>query len=144
MTIKTLNLIKLLTILPLTACASIVDGTSQQIALDTNPSGATCTFERNGVFLSKIDNTPSSIYVKKSKYDIMVSCKKEGYEVTKDTLPSGVEGATFVNILAGGVIGWGVDAASGAMNKYPTEKFITLTPLPNNKPLATNNAPLIN
>ena len=61
MTIKTLNLIKLLTILPLTACASIVDGTSQQIALDTNPSGATCTFERNGVFLSKIDNTPSSI-----------------------------------------------------------------------------------
>jgi hypothetical protein len=137
---KYLNLINLLILLPLAACASIVDGTSQQIALDTNPSGATCTFERHGVFLSKIDNTPGSIFVKKSKYDIMVSCEKQGYEISKDVLPSGTEDATFVNILAGGVIGWGVDAASGAMNKYPTEKFINLTPIQNNQNLANRSA----
>ena len=45
------------------------------------------------------------------------------------TLASSVEGMTAGNILVGGVIGLGVDAASGAINKYEPGVEIKMTPI---------------
>jgi len=39
---------------------------------------------------------------------------------------SGAAGATFGNIVAGGLIGWGVDSATGSDNKYDSPVNITL------------------
>jgi hypothetical protein len=36
-------------------------------------------------------------------------------------------GATFGNIVAGGLIGWGVDSATGSDNKYDSPVNITLS-----------------
>jgi len=36
---------------------------------------------------------------------------------------------TFGNIIAGGVIGWGVDSATGADNKYPESVMVQLVPV---------------
>lgn len=55
------------------ACATIVDGTSQDISVTTVPGGATCEFERVGSVVGLIDATPGTIHVSKSKDSIVVT-----------------------------------------------------------------------
>jgi hypothetical protein len=43
---------------------------------------------------------------------------------------SGVAGSTFGNIVAGGLVGWGIDSASGADNKYESPVNISMVPVP--------------
>lgn len=57
--------------------------------------------------------------MRKTKDDILLTCSLDGYPDSTQYLDSGVAGATFGNIIAGGVIGWGVDSATGADNRYP-------------------------
>ena len=63
----------------LTACATIVKGHSQQINVTTNPAGAVCTLERDGESVASINPTPGSVTVEKSRKDLSVDCRKEGY-----------------------------------------------------------------
>jgi len=55
-----------------------------------------------------------------------VSCSKPGYSDGSTQVTGRVEGTTAGNILLGGVIGLGVDAASGALYKYPDTVTVTL------------------
>ncbi len=105
-------------LLLLTACSSIIEGTSQEILVNTNPPGASCDFVRQENVIANIPSTPGGVTVKKTKYDIKILCKKEGYIDAVYLNHSGSAGATFGNIVAGGLIGWGIDSASGADNKY--------------------------
>ena len=109
-------------------CSSIVDGTSQTLSFESNPPGADCALERNGVSIGNV-KTPGGIVVQKSKHNIKVTCKKEGYQDATAHLKSGVAGATFGNIILGGGIGWAIDSASGADNKYEEITTITLVPV---------------
>lgn len=109
-------------------CASIVSGTTQDVTLDTNPHGAACELKREGVMIAKVAETPQKIEVDKTKHDIHVTCHKEGYEEATAVLESGVESATFGNIILGGGIGWAIDSAAGADNKYP--EYLTLPLVP--------------
>ena len=110
----------------LSGCSTIIDGTSQQIAVNTNPSGADCGLYREGVRIGEVANTPGSVLIKKSKHDISVVCVKDGYQQATYFNKSGVAGATFGNILLGGGVGWIVDSAAGADNKYDSPVNITL------------------
>ncbi len=98
-------------------CATIIEGTSQPVTVATpGADGANCT-------LSSPDGTyylitPGTVTVEKSKHDISVLCKKEGYSDGAATLASNFEGWTLGNIIFGGIIGVGVDAISGALNDY--------------------------
>lgn len=116
-------------LLGLSACSLILEGTSQQLTLATNPPAAACELTREGRVVGQVNPTPGGLMLKKSKHDIQVVCKKEGYQDSTAYLDSGVEGATFGNILAGGFVGWAVDSAAGADNKYPEVTTITLLPL---------------
>ncbi|MCB0317905.1 MAG: SHOCT domain-containing protein [Bdellovibrionales bacterium] len=120
-------LIFLLTLL--SGCSTILSGTSQSLEIQTNPNGARCELEREGKIIGSVDNTPGAVHVKKTKHDIKVSCIKPGFQESIEHLNSGTEGATFGNILAGGIVGWGIDSASGADNKYPETTVITLLPV---------------
>ena len=120
---------KIALILPcllLSACATIIEGRSQEITINTNPSGANCDITRNGTKIGSVTNTPASTMIEKTKYDILISCSKPGYTTATFMNHSGNEGATLGNILAGGVIGWGVDSATGSDNKYTSPVNITL------------------
>jgi hypothetical protein len=64
----------------------------------------------------------------KTKHDIDVVCRKDGFTDGKGFGESGIEGATFGNIILGGLIGWGVDSAVGADNKYPDVMTVNLVP----------------
>ena len=116
-------------------CASTLEGTTQTITLMTNPPGATCKLLREGQAIASV-TTPGGTVVKKTKHDIRVECEKEGYETSTDMLKSGIEGATWGNIILGGGIGWLIDSASGADNRYPDNLTVTLNPK-----LPAGNAP---
>lgn len=109
-------------------CSSVIEGTSQEILVNTNPAGANCAFEREGNVIARIAQTPGGATIKKTKHDITVRCTMAGYQEATYLNNSGAAGATFGNIILGGGIGWAIDSASGADNKYDGVVNITLVP----------------
>ena len=106
-------------LLATTACASITTGTTQAVTVLTEPPGASCLVSRNGETLGFVNPTPGSLTVSKSSSALTVRCERPGSQVGMTTVPSSLQGMTAGNLLLGGVIGLGIDAASGAMNQYP-------------------------
>lgn len=119
-------------ILALTAllggCATVVSGTTQTIGVKTDPEGADCQFSRKGVLVGRVYPTPGTMQVEKNYESVSVLCRKEGFDDTTGVIGSEFQAATLGNILLGGVIGVVVDAASGAMTKYPEAVTFTLIP----------------
>ena len=112
-----------------TGCATILSGKSQTITLNTNPAGARCELIREGRIVGTVETTPGAVTLDKTKHDIDVVCKKAGYSESRAFAESGTEGATFGNIILGGGIGWAIDSAAGADNKYP--EVVTVNMVPN-------------
>jgi hypothetical protein len=111
------------------ACSTIIEGRSQQIAVNTNPAGADCGLYRQGLRIATVQNAPGSTLIEKTKYDIWIVCVKQGYQQATYFNHSGAAGATFGNIILGGGIGWIVDSATGSDNKYDSPVNITLVPV---------------
>ncbi len=114
--------------LALGACSTIVEGSSQEIAIATDPAGANCALKRQDVEIGRVNPTPGAVRIQKTKYDITIFCSKEGYQDASYFNHSSAAAATFGNIIAGGLIGWGIDSATGSDNKYESPVAITLTP----------------
>ena len=115
-------------------CSSIIDGTSQEIFVNTNPAGADCSLNREGVVIARVNPTPAAATIKKTKHDLTILCNMDGFHEATYYNHSGIAGATFGNIVLGGGIGWAIDSASGADNKYTSPVNITLVPLSEPKP----------
>jgi len=112
----------------LAGCSSVIEGTSQEIVINTNPAGADCALKREGTVIGRVNPTPGGVTIKKTKHDITIVCDKPGFEQASFMNNSDAAGATFGNIVLGGGIGWAVDSASGADNKYTSPVNITLVP----------------
>ena len=113
------------------ACSTVIEGTDQPVMISTEPQGAQCVLWRDGRRVGEVGQTPTSIVVSKSKDDITVTCTEDGYQETSATLTSGGSGWSFGNVAFGllfGGIGLIVDAASGAMTKYPDSIQVTMVP----------------
>lgn len=109
-------------------CASIVEGTDQSLTVQTSPSGASCELKRDGQVIGVVNPTPGTVTVGKSKDDISVICKKDGYQDAIGAFSSDFQGMTFGNIVFGGLIGVAVDASSGAMHEYPASVTVAMAP----------------
>lgn len=113
----------------LAACATITKGTTQIVAIDTpGVPGATCTIQTQSGPETVV--TPGSVTLSKGSSALPIQCAKECYVNGASIIPSGTEAMTAGNVIFGGVIGLGVDAASGAMNKYPDVVTVAMTPDP--------------
>lgn len=115
--------------LVLVGCATITKGTTQTIAIDTpGVPGATCTIQTQtgprGV------TTPGNVTLDKASAALPITCTKECYAMGSSMIPSNTETMAAGNVLLGGPIGLGVDAMSGAMNKYPDFVTVAMTPDP--------------
>lgn len=110
------------------ACASIVEGTDQQVIVNTSPEGARCALARDGQTIGIAEPTPQTLTLSKSKNDVTIVCNKAGYNEATAILDSEFESMTLGNLLIGGVIGVGVDAATGALNEYDSQITVPLTP----------------
>jgi hypothetical protein len=126
----------------LSGCVSVIEGTHQQITVATTPSDASCVFMRHGEQLGRVDHTPGSLIVKKTKYDIDITCDKTGFRPTSFNNHSGVSSLIAGNIVADLVLTAGVssivDSATGADNQYQDVVMMTLIPAP---PQPAGNAP---
>ena len=115
---------------PCLGCASVTRGTTENISSSSTPSGATADVA--GLDIPTVCVTPCVVQVKRSA-DITVTFNKEGYEpqivpLTKEIPGSGAAGFAG-NILAGGLVGMGVDAATGAaLDHKPNPVIVTLQP----------------
>ncbi len=89
-------------------CASIVKGTTQAIPVASDPMGADVKLDGN-----KVGQTPTSVEAKR-KSDHLITIEKVGYQPESIAITRNIGGAVFGNIIAGGLVGWGVDAISGA------------------------------
>jgi hypothetical protein len=111
----------------LSACASIVSGTSEPLSVEaksagdgTQVVGANCkmTNDKGTWFVL----TPGSVTVHRSLADLEVQCSKDGFQPVSNTTPSNTKGMAFGNILFGGLIGTAVDVGSGAAE--PVRNFV--------------------
>lgn len=118
---KTIPLI-LAGLVVLPGCASIVSGHNQSVSVETRHNGAAITGANCKLSNDKgawFVTTPGSAVVRRSADDIAVRCDKEGVQPGIASVKSSTKGMAFGNILFGGVIGAGVDIASGAAFDYP-------------------------
>ena len=113
----------------LAGCATITQGTSQSIVINTpGAAGSTCSLTSSAI-PSQTVVTPVVLNVEKSQQSIAVRCQKECYQDGFGIVASNMEVMTAGNLVAGGVIGLGVDAASGAMHKYASETNVIMVPV---------------
>lgn len=99
-----------------TACASIMQGTTQAVGMSSSPSGADVVV--SGVSMGQ---TPLVADLRRKDHHI-VRIELDGYEPFETTLSRGVSGWVVGNVLFGGLIGLAVDAISGGMYKLTPEQ----------------------
>jgi hypothetical protein len=105
-------------------CASIVSGTNQSVSVETRSKQGQAVMSAN----CKLSNnkgtwyvtSPGSVVVSRSFEDLLINCEKENQEPGLASVKSSTKGMAFGNIIFGGVIGAGIDMASGAAYDYPT------------------------
>jgi hypothetical protein len=114
----------------LSGCASVTRGTTENIAISSTPSGAEATV--SGLDVPTTCTTPCSIVAKRSA-DISITFEKPGYDsqtvqLTKEIPATGAAGFAG-NIIAGGLVGMGVDAVTGAaLDHKPNPVIVTMQP----------------
>lgn len=128
-------------IAPLAGCATVTRGTNVAFEVETIPAGARVT--TNSGFTCEA--TPCRIRMPR-KDSFIVTITHPGYHTV--TVPvtarmsSGGGAGLAGNILIGGLIGVGVDAASGALNDlFPNPLRVTLTPLSEPAPPPVTQTP---
>ncbi len=105
--------------LSVASCATVIRGTKETAKFQSTPSGATVTAE--SISADKLGpfscTTPCELELKR-KRDWKVVFEKDGYKSVEAVLEKKVTGGGVAsgagNVLAGGIIGIGVDAGTGA------------------------------
>jgi len=100
----------------LTSCATIFTGTSDPISFNSTPDGAK-------VFEAGIEKctTPCTYKVSRFLSEKTVEIKKDGYDNKVIALDAKFNGVSVLNLF--GILGWGIDAATGSLKKYDTKVY---------------------
>ncbi len=93
-------------------CASIINGTSEQVTINSNVKGATVQVAGGTVGV-----TPFTGPIPRGAGTTLI-VSKEGYESKTITLNTEIEPIFWGNIIIGGVFGSTTDMATGAMYKF--------------------------
>ena len=105
-------------------CASILHGSNQELSVTSVPPGARFTVDGEGSH-----TTPATIVLQR-KRDHSFVFELEGYQTEQVAVTHVISGAVAGNIIAGGLIGWGVDAMTGAQYRLVPEVVnVTMRPL---------------
>ena len=103
-----------------TSCASIVSGSSQDIAVSTSPNiKASCKLS-NDKGSWDLSETPATAKIERSYEDLEVKCsnKEKSGQITNK---AETEAWVFGNVLFGGLIGILVDGVTGSASSYDDE-----------------------
>lgn len=94
-----------------TSCATVFTGTKSTIQINSVPSGA--KIQVNGIDKG---TTPAAVKFKKGSEAPVVTLKLENYETRTFQPETSFNGLSILNLS--NIVGWGIDALSGAMWKY--------------------------
>lgn len=95
--------------LSIAACATIMQGSTQKVAVNSTPVGATITVDGQSM-----GTTPATLRLaRKDKH--VVRLDLDGYAPYEMTLEKKTSGWVWGNIMFGGVVGVVVDGSTGAM-----------------------------
>lgn len=120
------SLLSCVSLLALASCASIIEGSTDQINIVTvPPANASCTLTNGRGSFSTFTPTPAT--VKKSISDLNVQCVDAASGAKgQSTVVSDIEAWDFGNILIGGLIGMGIDWGTGAAYDYPPSTTVSM------------------
>ncbi|WP_152551660.1 PEGA domain-containing protein [Polycyclovorans algicola] len=118
-------------VLLLNGCATIVTGSTQDITILSEPSGATVT--RNG---ASYGVTPLTLNLKRKESPSFV-LRRQGFEDTILHPGKGSNGWVWGNILVGGLIGLAVDMGTGSLSKFDQDTYVVRLPREPMSPAAT-------
>jgi predicted small secreted protein len=103
----------------LTACASIMHGTSQDIGISSSPTGASVTVDN----MTKAQTPFVAKLSRKDNHVIHIAA--DGYAPADLTLTRSTSGWVWGNIVFGGLIGLAVDAMTGGLYNLTPEQLTT-------------------
>ena len=98
-------------------CATIMHGTSQQIGISSNPTGAKVTVDNMST------GTTSTFANLSRGSNHVVKIEMPGYMPSEMTITGKASGWVWGNILFGGLIGLAIDAASGGLYDLTPEQL---------------------
>jgi hypothetical protein len=101
-----------------TSCASIITGTKDKISFTSNPEGAKVLHKGVEKCI-----TPCTAEIPRSLSKQTVIFEKEGFTNKEIKLTKSFNAVSLLNILLGGVIGVGIDAATGSLTKYSPKEY---------------------
>jgi hypothetical protein len=102
-------------------CATVLNGTSQDVAFNTDPQGAVIN-----IITGQNCTTPCEFSMKRGD-DSRVDITMPGYKPVSVYIQSRLAGSTFGNILLGGGIGAVVDGSNGSSNRlFPNPVYVRL------------------
>ncbi len=101
-----------------TSCATILTGTKDKIIFNSTPEGAKVMHKG----IEKC-TTPCTAEIPRSLSRQTVTFEKEGFNNKEVKLTKTFNAVSLVNILLGGVIGVGIDAATGSLTKYSPKEY---------------------
>lgn len=107
-------------------CATLVSGDDTNTQITTDPIGASC--ELVGDNYNIIVTTPANVQLDSDVAPVTITCNADGHVEEITEIDTSMDGTTFGNIIAGGLIGFAVDAASGAGYKFPETVDLVLVP----------------
>jgi hypothetical protein len=112
----------------LAGCGTVVHGTSQTVAITSEPAGANCQLSRDGEKIGELSSTPGQVLITRSRVPVSVTCEKPGYQAA-----TVVDTADISPVYAGDLLWFpwtpitaGVDAVSGAGEAYDSPVQVRL------------------
>lgn len=111
----------------LSGCATVINGTSQDYSIQSEPSGAKVRLTSGAEC-----TTPCELNLKR-RHDFRADISRDGFQPAYVLVQSRTGGAAVGNILLGGLVGGVVDGSNGACNHlFPQPLSIKLAPLDSN------------
>lgn len=108
-------------LISLSSCATLINTSRQNVTINSNPSGAKITVDgtERGV-------TPTVLPLKR-RLKGNVTLSKDGYQSMNVPLQTTFNTVSILNTI--GILGWLIDAATGAISKYePATYTVELQP----------------
>lgn len=129
----------------LPGCASIVSPGAHQLNVQSEPAGASCDVRRDDASVGTVSPTPGVMTVSRSSRPLQITCRRAEAPAEapagQATVTAELNPWIFGNILFGGIIGFIVDASTGAIARYPEAVTVAMPPAPQPVALEPVTAP---
>ena len=107
-------------------CATVFEGTDQQILVNVTPENANCSVNRKDIKIASLSGGTNTVTIDKSRNAIFLECTAPGYQTATLKVDSsatgwGVAGCFLFDLCI-------TDYSTGALNDYPESISISLKP----------------